>query len=58
MTVTIRPDGRAVHDMYTFRVKTPEESKSRWDVYQVLATIPGTEAFRPLDQGGCKLVQN
>ena len=44
--------------MYTFRVKAPEESKSRWDVYQVLATIPGTEAFRPLDKGGCKLVQN
>ncbi|HVY15522.1 MAG TPA: ABC transporter substrate-binding protein [Rhodopila sp.] len=57
-TVTIRPDGRAVHDMYTFRVKSPGESKSRWDVYQVLATVPGDEAFRPLDKGGCKLVRN
>ena len=57
-TVTVRPDGRAVHDMYTFRVKAPGESKSRWDVYQVLATIPGAEAFRPLDKGGCKLVKN
>jgi branched-chain amino acid transport system substrate-binding protein len=55
-TVTVRQDGRAVHDMYTFRVKAPSESKSRWDTYNVLARIPGNQAFRPLDQGGCKLV--
>jgi len=55
-TVTVRKDGRAVHDMYTFRVKTAAESKGRWDDYQVMATIPGVEAFRPLDKGGCKLV--
>jgi branched-chain amino acid transport system substrate-binding protein len=57
-TVTVRQDGRAVHDMYTFQVKTPGESKSRWDVYKVLARIPGNDAFRPLDKGGCKLVTN
>jgi branched-chain amino acid transport system substrate-binding protein len=57
-TVTVRQDGRAVHDMYTFRVKAPADSKSRWDVYKVLARIPGNEAFRPLNQGGCKLVTN
>ncbi len=55
-TVVVRKDGRAVHDMLTFRVKAPDESKSPWDVYKVLATIPGDKAFRPLDQGGCKLV--
>jgi branched-chain amino acid transport system substrate-binding protein len=57
-TVTVRIDGRAVHDMYTFRVKTPAESKSRWDVYKLLARIPGNDAFRPLNEGGCKLVTN
>jgi branched-chain amino acid transport system substrate-binding protein len=57
-TVTVRPDGRAVHDMYTFRVKAPDESKARWDDYAVLARVPGNEAFRPLNQGGCKLVTN
>jgi branched-chain amino acid transport system substrate-binding protein len=57
-TVTVRKDGRAVHDMYTFRVKAPGESKSPWDTYTVLARVPGNEAFRPLDQGGCKLVTN
>lgn len=55
-TVTVRQDGRAVHDMYTFKVKTPAESKSPWDTYTVLARVPGNEAFRPIDQGGCKLV--
>jgi branched-chain amino acid transport system substrate-binding protein len=54
--VVVRTDGRAVHDMYTFQVKAPGESKSPWDVYKVVATVPGNEAFRPLDQGGCKLV--
>ncbi|TGD95989.1 ABC transporter substrate-binding protein [Methylobacterium nonmethylotrophicum] len=53
---TIRPDGRKIHDMYLFEVKKPAESKGEWDLYRVLATIPGTEAFRPLDQGGCPLV--
>jgi branched-chain amino acid transport system substrate-binding protein len=57
-TVTVRQDGRAVHDMYTFKVKAPGESKGRWDDYAVLARIAGDDAFRPLDQGGCRLVGN
>ena len=52
----IRIDGRMVHDMYLFEVKKPEESKSEWDYYKVLQTVPGEQAFRPLDQGGCPLV--
>ncbi len=55
-TVTVRADGRAVHDMYTFRVKSPGESSKRWDDYQLVTRIPGAEAFRPMDQGGCPLV--
>ncbi len=54
--VTVRPDGRAIHAMYVFRVKTPAQSKSRWDVYTLVSTIPPELAFRPLDQGGCPLV--
>jgi branched-chain amino acid transport system substrate-binding protein len=52
----IRIDGRMVHDMYLFEVKKPEESKGEWDLYKLLATVPGDEAFRPLDKGGCPLV--
>jgi branched-chain amino acid transport system substrate-binding protein len=52
----IRPDGRKMHSMYLFEVKKPSESKRPWDYYKLIATIPGEQAFRPLDQGDCKLV--
>ncbi|MCL2429082.1 MAG: ABC transporter substrate-binding protein, partial [Alphaproteobacteria bacterium] len=55
-TVTVRPDGRALHAMYEFRVKRPEQSKHRWDYYELVATIPPEQAFRPIEQGGCPLV--
>jgi branched-chain amino acid transport system substrate-binding protein len=49
----IREDGRLVRDMYLFKVKSPAESKGRFDYYSYLATIPGNEAFRPMEEGGC-----
>src|SRR5690349_4939329 len=52
----IRPDGRKMHDMYLFEVKSPAESKGPWDYYKQLATIPADEAFRPMDQGNCPMV--
>jgi len=55
--VTVRLDGRATHPMYVFRVKAPAASKGRWDVYELVSTIPAGEAFRPRDQGGCALVK-
>jgi branched-chain amino acid transport system substrate-binding protein len=53
---TVRADGRKIHDMYLFEVKKPEESKGPWDLYNLRATIPAAEAFRPLKEGGCPLV--
>ena len=53
----IRPDGRKVHDLYLFEVKKPAESKHPGDFYKIRATIPAAEAFRPLKEGGCPLVQ-
>ncbi|WP_231712305.1 ABC transporter substrate-binding protein [Vineibacter terrae] len=52
----IRADGRKVHDTYLFEVKKPAESKGPWDFYKLLATIPGDQAFRPMDKGDCPLV--
>lgn len=52
----IREDGRMVHDMYLVKVKTPSDSKGEWDLYQMVRTIPGNEAFRPLAESQCKLV--
>ncbi len=49
----IREDGRMVHDMYLMRIKKPEESKSKWDLYEYLVTVPGDQAFRPMAEGGC-----
>ena len=53
----LREDGRMVHDMYLMQVKTPQQSKGEWDVYNVLATVPGNQAYRPLGEGGCPLVK-
>lgn len=53
----IRRDGRSVRDMYLFRVKSPTESKYKFDYYEKLATIPGNEAFRPMEDGKCPLLK-
>ena len=52
----IREDGRMVHDMYLAEVKTPAESKNEWDLYKILRTIPAEEAYRPLSESKCPLV--
>ena len=52
----IREDGRMVHDMYLFQVKTPTESKAPWDYFKLIATVPGDKAFLPLSQSQCPLV--
>ena len=53
----IRDDGRMVHDMYLVQVKSPDESKNEWDLYKVLATVPGDDSYRTLAAGGCPLAQ-
>jgi branched-chain amino acid transport system substrate-binding protein len=55
--VKIREDGRVLRDFYLVQVKKPAESKGPWDYYNILATIPGDKAARPLDQGGCAFVK-
>jgi branched-chain amino acid transport system substrate-binding protein len=50
---TLRPDGRMVHDSYLFRVKSPAESKEPFDFYELTATIPAKDAFRPLQESVC-----
>jgi branched-chain amino acid transport system substrate-binding protein len=52
----VRTDGRVIHNMYLFEVKSPAESKGPWDYYTLRRTIPADQGFRPLDQGGCPLV--
>lgn len=52
----IREDGRKLHTMYALETKTPAESKGAWDYFKIVGSVPGEEAFRPLDQGNCPLV--
>ncbi|NOG74005.1 ABC transporter substrate-binding protein [Roseicella sp. DB1501] len=52
----IRQDGRKLHPVYLFRVKTPEASRGPWDYYELMATTGTEEAFRPLAEGGCHLI--
>ena len=53
---TIRPDGRKTHPAYLLEVKKPSDSKYPGDFYNVRATIPADQAFRPLKEGNCPLV--
>jgi len=39
------------------RVKSPQQSKYRFDYYELLATVPGEEAFKPMEEGGCPLLK-
>lgn len=52
----VREDGRMVHDMYLVEVKAPEDSEGEWDLYRVLRTIPGDQAFQSLEKSGCSLI--
>jgi branched-chain amino acid transport system substrate-binding protein len=52
---SIRSDGRMMRDMYLLQAKKPSESKSEWDLMNVVATIPADEAFRPLSESECPL---
>jgi branched-chain amino acid transport system substrate-binding protein len=48
-------NGRMVHDVYLFQVKSPAESKAPWDYYKKLATIPGDQAFATVKESGCPM---
>lgn len=52
----LREDGLLIKDLYLVGIKTPAESKEPWDYYNLLATIPGEEAFSPLSESACPLV--
>lgn len=53
----IRADGRKIHAMYLYETKTSAESREPWDYFKVKAKIAAEDAFRPLSEGHCPLVQ-
>jgi len=52
----VRADGRVIHDMYLFQVKTPAESKGPFDFYKLVGSVPAAKAFRPMEAGNCPLI--
>jgi branched-chain amino acid transport system substrate-binding protein len=53
----LREDGRVIRDMYLARVKKPSESKEPWDYLEIIKTIKGDDAFRPVSESKCPLLK-
>ncbi len=53
----LRQDGRMVHEMFLVQAKKPSEARDPWDLTKLLQTIPGSEAFRPIEKSECPLVK-
>jgi len=53
----IRADGRMIHDMTLFQVKSSKESTTPWDYYKVVAKIPGDQAFTTVAESKCALIK-
>jgi len=51
----VRADGRMVHDMFLMQVKTPAQSTTPWDYYNVVATTKGEDAFTTKAESKCAL---
>jgi branched-chain amino acid transport system substrate-binding protein len=53
----LREDGRVIRDMYLAKVKSPEASKEPWDYLDIVKTVKGDDAFRPLSESKCPLIK-
>lgn len=52
----LMPNGSVVHDIYLVEAKAPGAMEGAWDLIEVVRTIPGAAAFRPLEESDCPLV--
>ena len=53
----IRADGRMIHDMYLFEVKSAKESTAPWDYYKLISKVPGDQAFTTVAESKCSLLK-
>ena len=53
----IRADGRMIHDMYLFEVKSAKESSAPWDYYKLVSKVPGDQAFTTVAESKCSLLK-
>ncbi|MFG1193089.1 ABC transporter substrate-binding protein [Xanthobacter flavus] len=54
----VREDGRMMRDMYLLEVKKPDGSNDPWDLATVISTIPAEQAFRPLSESECPMINH
>lgn len=52
----IAPNGSMLHDMYLVEAKKPSESESEWDLLKVISKIPADQAYIPMEESKCSLV--
>ena len=53
----IRADGRMIHDMYLYEVKSSKDSITPWDYYKLIAKVPGDQAFTTVAESKCSLLK-
>ncbi|SFU77900.1 amino acid/amide ABC transporter substrate-binding protein, HAAT family [Polaromonas sp. YR568] len=53
----IRADGRMIHDMYLYEVKSSKDSGTPWDYYKTIAKVPGDQAFTTVAESKCSALK-
>lgn len=53
----IRADGRMIHDMYLYEVKSSKDSGTPWDYYKTIAKVPGEQAFTTAAESKCSALK-
>ena len=53
----IRADGRMIHDMYLFEVKSAKDATTPWDYYKLVSKVPGDQAFTTVAESKCSLLK-
>jgi branched-chain amino acid transport system substrate-binding protein len=54
---SVRGDGRMLHDMFLFQVKSAKDSTTPWDYYKLVAKVPGEQAFTTVAESKCSLLK-
>jgi branched-chain amino acid transport system substrate-binding protein len=54
----IREDGRTMFDISLYRIKSPAQSKYPGDYLELVRTIPGEEAYFPIERSECDFIKN
>jgi branched-chain amino acid transport system substrate-binding protein len=56
--VPVRANGQSQDQMYVWRVKPAAKAAHKWDFYEPIGPIDGTEAYIPVAESGCTLTRS